>query len=75
MSRNRVKRCLRAAWRRLAPGLPGPIDVMIVARPADAPRNARDAEQALGHLLRRYRKSLPTHTDQESAPSDPPQAP
>lgn len=52
--RNRVKRCLREAWRRARHELPVPADVMVLARPGQPPRNSADAERSLLHLLRRH---------------------
>ena len=34
VARNRARRVLREAWRQVAPGVPGPVDVILVALPA-----------------------------------------
>lgn len=55
-TRNRVKRVLREAFRHLAPQLPGPVDVVVVARAGAAPRDLAEARSSLAHLLRRARR-------------------
>lgn len=54
--RNRVKRCLRAAFRALAHELDPALDMVLIARPGQPPRDGASAEQALAHLLRRLRR-------------------
>jgi ribonuclease P protein component len=56
LRRNRVKRCLRAAFRELAPDLPTPIEIVVLARPAAPPTDLASARDALAHLLRRHRR-------------------
>ena len=51
--RNRVKRCLRAAFRVLAPGLDPPADVFVIVRPAAPPKSTPEARRALLLALRR----------------------
>ena len=56
VQRNRVKRCLRAAFRQLAEQLPEPLDLVLIARPGQPPRDTASATEALRHLLRRLRR-------------------
>lgn len=51
VKRNRVKRCLREAFRHLAPSLPEALDVMLVARPVDPPMTLAQAREALGQIF------------------------
>lgn len=51
--RNRVKRCLREAFRHLARDLEPALEIVLVARPAAAPRDYAEASRALRAVLRR----------------------
>jgi len=51
--RNRVKRCLRAAWREVAVGLEPPLELVLIARPGAAPTSQAEALTALRDLLLR----------------------
>ncbi len=51
--RNRVKRVLREAWRRLRAQAPLPLDMVVIARPERAPATLGQALAALGPLLAR----------------------
>ena len=58
--RNRVKRCLREAFRRLSPDLGHSWDTMIVVRPAAPPLTLAEATAALSQIFERkarHRKS------------------
>lgn len=57
VQRNRVKRCLREAFRHLAPGWQDPLDLVVLARPGQPPRGFAEAEAALSHLVRLYRRT------------------
>ena len=50
--RNRVKRCLREAFRRLAPTLDPPLEMIVIARPARPPTSLAEARAALDQVLR-----------------------
>ncbi len=52
--RNRTKRLLREAFRHLAPGIPHPVEIVIVPRPAGLPTKATEARSSLRHLLSVY---------------------
>jgi ribonuclease P protein component len=54
--RNRVKRCLRAAFRELRPTLSGPIDLVLIARPQQAPDNFEAARRSLRDVFRRHER-------------------
>ena len=49
--RNRVKRCLREAFRRLAPDMPA-VELIALARPQSAPTDLASAQASLEHILR-----------------------
>ena len=51
--RNRVKRCLREAFRRLSSGLGQSWDTMIVVRPAAPPLTYAEATEALSQIFER----------------------
>lgn len=51
VTRNRTKRLLREAFRRLAPTIPAPLEIVIVPRPAGVPRTLAEALGSLRHLL------------------------
>jgi len=55
--RNRVKRVLRDAFRKLAPHCPEPLDLVLVARPGKAPSTAAEAAESLSRVLDRWRRS------------------
>ena len=55
--RNRVKRVLRDAFRKLAPGCPEPLDLILVARPGKAPATAAEAHESLSRVLDRWRRA------------------
>ena len=52
--RNRVKRCLRAAFRELAPRLPEPLEIVLIARPLSAPDSYEVARKALADVFARH---------------------
>jgi ribonuclease P protein component len=52
VTRNRVKRKLREAWRRVQPGMNPGWDVVVVARPAAANADLEQLEKALLSVLR-----------------------
>ena len=52
--RNRVKRCLRAAWREVAPSLTTPVEAVLIARPQSAPDSLAAARAALADILARH---------------------
>jgi len=54
-TRNRVKRVLRDAFRKLAPACPEPLDLILVARPGKAPGSAAEAHESLSRVLDRWR--------------------
>lgn len=54
-TRNRVKRCLREAFRQLAPGMP-PIELVLLARPQSPPLDLASARSSLEHILRLHRR-------------------
>lgn len=54
--RNRVKRCLRAAFRELSPGLEQPLELVLIARPMSAPDDYATAFKSLADILRRFHK-------------------
>jgi len=51
--RNRVKRCLREAFRHLAAEAAEPFEIVLIARPAAAPTSYAGARRALRSVLRR----------------------
>jgi ribonuclease P protein component len=55
-TRNRVKRVLRDAFRKLAPHCPEPLDLVLVARPGKAPATAAEAHESLTRVLDRWRR-------------------
>jgi ribonuclease P protein component len=55
-TRNRVKRVLRDAFRKLAPHFPEPLDLVLVARPGKAPATAAEAHESLTRVLDRWRR-------------------
>ena len=57
--RNRVKRCLRAAFRELSPGLQQPLELVLIARPMAAPDHYAAAFKSLSDILRRFHKRHP----------------
>ncbi len=52
-ARNRVKRCLRAAWREVRHDLPAPMEVVLIARPRSAPRTTAEALDSLRRVVAR----------------------
>ncbi|MDG2148217.1 MAG: ribonuclease P protein component [Planctomycetota bacterium] len=54
--RNRVKRCLRAAFRELSPGLEQPLELVLIARPMSAPDDYATSLKSLADILRRFHK-------------------
>lgn len=54
--RNRVKRCMREAFRRLSPGLGHSWDTMIVVRPAAPPLTLAEATKALSQIFERKQR-------------------
>ncbi|HEX5009486.1 MAG TPA: ribonuclease P protein component [Planctomycetota bacterium] len=56
-TRNRVKRVLRDAFRKLAPACSEPLDLILVARPGKAPASAAEAHESLSRVLDRWRRS------------------
>jgi ribonuclease P protein component len=52
--RNRVKRVLREAFRKLA--LREPLDLVLVARPGSAPQTEAEARESLLRVLERWRR-------------------
>lgn len=56
VKRNRVKRCLREAFRHLAPALPEALDVMLVARPADPPLTLAQARESLEQIFKLHQR-------------------
>jgi ribonuclease P protein component len=56
VQRNRVKRCLREAFRQLAPDLPKALNVMVVARPGAAPTTLGLAREALEQIFTLHRR-------------------
>lgn len=59
-TRNRVKRVLRDAFRKIAPGCPEPLDLILVARPGKAPASAAEAHESLTRVLDRWRRARRT---------------
>lgn len=57
--RNRVKRCLREAFRRLSPGLSRSWDTMVVVRPAAPPLTLAEATAALTQIFARAQRQGP----------------
>lgn len=68
--RNRIKRCLREAFRRLAPDWPVALDAVVVPRAAAPPLTRAEAEDALARSVRRFleRPSRPAATPTRRAP-------
>ena len=56
-ARNRVKRVLRDAFRKLAPHCPEALDLVLVARPGKAPVTAAEAHESLTRVLERWRRT------------------
>ena len=54
IARNRCKRLLRDAFRHLSAGIPTPLDMVFVPRPASPLRRAADARRAVPEVLARY---------------------
>lgn len=71
--RNRVKRCLRAAFRELSPALEQPLELVLIARPMAAPDTYADALRSLTDILDKHRKrSTPSARDgRTGAPARP----
>jgi len=55
-ARNRVKRVLREAFRKLAPECTQPLDLVLVARPGRAPTTEAEARESLTRLLQRWQR-------------------
>jgi ribonuclease P protein component len=82
--RNRVKRCLRAAFRELSPGLEEPLELVLIARPMSAPDTYAEALRSLRDILAKHHKRRPPSardgriappTRAQSPPQGPPPGP
>ncbi len=57
--RNRVKRCLRAAYRELEPSFPQPMELVLIARPHAAPDSYAVALRSLRDILSKHARPQP----------------
>lgn len=61
VKRNRAKRLLREAMRRLLPDIASGLDLILIARPGLASASLEDVRQALLSLLQRAGIAIPLH--------------